>query len=271
MPSVRLLRSWKKRLDVALTSSLAGGDPQASVPGTRQLEAVVLLGDVASLMGDLDGANKRYEQALELVSEADTRTRIENKRHRSRVAIRGGARIVFYEHGGGEDTLLFVSPLAYGLAANGKRQLFEQPRRHFEGLLLRHPSQGRRPAALAAASTLMELLNEFCARKNAARRKVSCSLCWPFALKPSRIINPLQGDISLFGVIRVASPAADSLPVYPESGHQSRTRSAFLKSAMYGRRPRCKRNLTFQRSVRVQPCIRPLNAAAMAAGPDVIR
>jgi hypothetical protein len=27
---------------------------------------------------------------------------------------------------------------------------------------------------------------------------------------------------------------------------------------MYGRRPRCKRNLTYQRSVRVQPCIRPL-------------
>jgi hypothetical protein len=43
------------------------------------------------------------------------------------------------------------------------------------------------------------------------------------------------------------------------------------KSAMYGRRPCCKRNLTFQRSVRVQPCIRPLNAAALAAGPDVIR
>ena len=106
----------EKCLDVALTSSLAGGDLQASVPGTRQLEALVLLGDVASLMGDLDGANKRYEQALDLVSEADTRTRIENKRHRSRVAIRGGARIVFYEHGGGEDTLLFVSPLAYGLA-----------------------------------------------------------------------------------------------------------------------------------------------------------
>jgi hypothetical protein len=26
-------------------------------------------------------------------------------------------------------------------------------------------------------------------------------------------------------------------------------------------RPRCKENLTYQRSVRVQPCIRPLNAA----------
>jgi hypothetical protein len=34
-----------------------------------------------------------------------------------RVAFRGGARVVFYEHGGGEDTLMFVSPLAYGLAA----------------------------------------------------------------------------------------------------------------------------------------------------------
>jgi hypothetical protein len=30
--------------------------------------------------------------------------------------------------------------------------------------------------------------------------------------------------------------------------------------AMYGRCPRCKRNLTFLRSVRVQPCIRPVFA-----------
>ena len=50
--------------------------------------------------------------------------------------------------------------------------------------------------------------------------------------------------------------------------------------AMYGRCPRCKRNLTYRRSVRVQPCIRPIfawritsvaNAATVAAGPDVIR
>ena len=32
-----------------------------------------------------------------------------------------------------------------------------------------------------------------------------------------------------------------------------------------------KKNLTFLRIVRVQPCIRPLNAAVLAAGPDVIR
>ena len=28
--------------------------------------------------------------------------------------------------------------------------------------------------------------------------------------------------------------------------------------AMYGRRPRCKRNLTYLRMVRVQPCMRPV-------------
>jgi hypothetical protein len=31
------------------------------------------------------------------------------------------------------------------------------------------------------------------------------------------------------------------------------------------------KNLTFPQNVRVQPCIRPLNAAVLAAGPDVIR
>ena len=76
-----------------------------------------MLGDVASLMGDLAGANRRYEQALNLEFQVDDRTRIEKKRHHARVAFRGGARVVFYEHGGGEDTLMFISPLAYGLAA----------------------------------------------------------------------------------------------------------------------------------------------------------
>ena len=30
------------------------------------------------------------------------------------------------------------------------------------------------------------------------------------------------------------------------------------RRAMYGRRPRCKRNLTYLRIVRVQPCMRPV-------------
>jgi hypothetical protein len=47
---------------------------------------------------------------------------------------------------------------------------------------------------------------------------------------------------------------------------------ALTLSAMYGRRPRCKgKESDLREMIRVQPCIRPLNAAAMAAGPDVIR
>jgi hypothetical protein len=39
---------------------------------------------------------------------------------------------------------------------------------------------------------------------------------------------------------------------------------------MDGARGAREKNLTSQRNVRVQPCIRPLSAAAVAAGPDVI-
>ena len=42
----------------------------------------------------------------------------------------------------------------------------------------------------------------------------------------------------------------------------SRLRRVCVPKTMYGRRPRCKREIDFQRSVRVQSCIRPLNAAA---------
>src|SRR4051812_18687263 len=35
-----------------------------------------------------------------------------------------------------------------------------------------------------------------------------------------------------------------------------------VPKTMYGRRPRCKREIDYQRSVRVRSCIRPLNAAA---------
>jgi pimeloyl-ACP methyl ester carboxylesterase len=67
-------------------------------------------------MGDLESSNRHYERALSFTSEVDTRTRIANRQHRLGVAVRNGARIVFYEHGGGPETLLFVSPLAYGLS-----------------------------------------------------------------------------------------------------------------------------------------------------------
>jgi len=77
--------------------------------------ALELLGDLHSLTGDLQIANQSYDAALALEAGRDNRQRIESKRHRPGIAIRDGARIAYYLHGAGEETLLFVSPVVYGL------------------------------------------------------------------------------------------------------------------------------------------------------------
>ncbi|MDP6516589.1 MAG: alpha/beta fold hydrolase, partial [Alphaproteobacteria bacterium] len=82
----------------------------------RRITALVALGDIASQAGDLDGANQRYERAIAATADPDARSIIENKRHRPEVATRDGAKIVYYLHGSGEPTLLFVNPIVYGLA-----------------------------------------------------------------------------------------------------------------------------------------------------------
>jgi class 3 adenylate cyclase/pimeloyl-ACP methyl ester carboxylesterase len=83
----------------------------------RQRQVHVMIGDVASLTGEVDAANKHYERALGLTADADTQIWIENKRHRPHTVVRASAKIAFYEHGSGPVTLMFVAPLAYGLAA----------------------------------------------------------------------------------------------------------------------------------------------------------
>jgi hypothetical protein len=51
---------------------------------------------------------------------------------------------------------------------------------------------------------------------------------------------------------------------YTSESRRGTQRPARQLRAMYGRRPRCKRNLTYLRSVRVQPCIRPVFAWRLA-------
>ncbi|HSF03272.1 MAG TPA: alpha/beta fold hydrolase [Solirubrobacterales bacterium] len=88
---------------------------QSPTRGADRTRALELLGDVVSLRGDLDRANESYEASLEgATSEADRR-RIVNKLHRRRLTSRNGATLAFYEHGSGEDTLLFTNPIIYGL------------------------------------------------------------------------------------------------------------------------------------------------------------
>jgi pimeloyl-ACP methyl ester carboxylesterase len=77
--------------------------------------ALELQGDLHSLIGDLEAANRRYDAALALEADGDDRQRVRSKRHLPGIAVRGGARIAYYLHGAGDETLLFVNPVVYGL------------------------------------------------------------------------------------------------------------------------------------------------------------
>jgi class 3 adenylate cyclase/pimeloyl-ACP methyl ester carboxylesterase len=78
-------------------------------------QALELEGDLHSLMGELEAANLSYDAVLTLATDADERQRIERKRHRTGFARRDDARIAYYLHGAGDETLLFVNPVVYGL------------------------------------------------------------------------------------------------------------------------------------------------------------
>ena len=84
---------------------------KGSGAGVDRARALELLGDIVSLRGDLERANESYDGALK---EPD-RCRIANKLHQPRLTRRAGATLAFYEHGGGEETLLFTNPIIYGL------------------------------------------------------------------------------------------------------------------------------------------------------------
>ena len=65
-----------------------GRDP--TLEGVR-LRALELLGDLHSLMGDLEAANQEYDAANRMAIDAEASHRIENKRHRPGRALRDGA------------------------------------------------------------------------------------------------------------------------------------------------------------------------------------
>jgi DNA-binding NtrC family response regulator/pimeloyl-ACP methyl ester carboxylesterase len=94
----------------AIEAAARGGAP---AEGRR---ALVLRGDLSSLLGDMEAANASYDRALETSTDPDERRRIASRRHRPAEITRGSARLAFYEHGSGTDTLLFVNPILYGLA-----------------------------------------------------------------------------------------------------------------------------------------------------------
>jgi class 3 adenylate cyclase/pimeloyl-ACP methyl ester carboxylesterase len=84
--------------------------------GQEWIWAGVLLGDLASLVNDLDLANESYDQALAKSEDPTERRWIANKRHGLQYAVRDGAKLAHYVHGAGDETVLFASPSGYGLA-----------------------------------------------------------------------------------------------------------------------------------------------------------
>jgi pimeloyl-ACP methyl ester carboxylesterase len=86
---------------------------EAGALAEERVRALVLRGDLASLTDDLEGANESYAAALENEPDPARRPAIENRVHRERTAVRDGARIVFHEHGRGDETLVFVNPVFY--------------------------------------------------------------------------------------------------------------------------------------------------------------
>ena len=80
---------------------------------TQKADALALLGDVASLMDDLDAANAHYEQALHFAHETAHQQHIANRMHRQHIIYRDGAKIAYYSHGRGDRVLMLVSPVGY--------------------------------------------------------------------------------------------------------------------------------------------------------------
>jgi class 3 adenylate cyclase/pimeloyl-ACP methyl ester carboxylesterase len=81
----------------------------------ERVRGLVLLGDLRSLMGELEPANKRYQQALAFTDSPEGRQFIENKVHRTGITHRDGAKLVYYEHGTGKHTLCIIRPMTYGI------------------------------------------------------------------------------------------------------------------------------------------------------------
>jgi pimeloyl-ACP methyl ester carboxylesterase len=112
---VKAQHAYQQALDfcgraLELTTQAPGFD-------TERVHALVLRGDLQSLLSDIEQANHSYEQAIETVSEPNQRRVIANRRHQPYTITRAGANVVFYEHGSGDTTLVLGHPVIYGLAS----------------------------------------------------------------------------------------------------------------------------------------------------------
>jgi len=80
------------------------------------VQLMMTLGGLESLNGELEKANQYYKSAMDLTPDEKTKKLYKNMIHTPDFVIRDKGRIVFYKHGSGEQTLLFINPILYGLS-----------------------------------------------------------------------------------------------------------------------------------------------------------
>lgn len=90
---------------------------QTPVLDGEWVQGNILLGDLWSLLGDVEQANQNYDQAMQAATDTNTQQCITNKRHCLHIVVRDGGRIAYYEHGSGDTLLVFALPVAYDPAS----------------------------------------------------------------------------------------------------------------------------------------------------------
>src|SRR5262245_35789926 len=86
-------------------SSMSRRSPGWPVSRGRRRSSKLRYSIVATSSSDLEGANQQYQAAIDLEPSEPARHRLANKLHRPRLTHRDGARLAFYEHGGGAHVL----------------------------------------------------------------------------------------------------------------------------------------------------------------------
>jgi pimeloyl-ACP methyl ester carboxylesterase len=131
--------------------------PQGDAAPARRTEreCLLMLGDLAGVDNDLEGANSYYERAMALSETDADRDRARNCIHRAHYAERDGARLVFYEHGSGEPAIVFINPIIYGLSTF--EPVLEQLRQEFRVITVDCRGAGRSASLVRPYSTLQHM------------------------------------------------------------------------------------------------------------------
>jgi class 3 adenylate cyclase/pimeloyl-ACP methyl ester carboxylesterase len=143
------------QLEACLRLTARPQDDAAPRARRTEHECLLMLGDLAGVDNDLDGANGYYERAMALGETDADRERASKCIHRARYAIRDGARLAFYEHGSGEPAIVFINPIIYGLATF--EPILEQLCQEFRVITIDCRGAGRSDPLVRPYSTLQHM------------------------------------------------------------------------------------------------------------------